>query len=133
MTEILFVLMVIFVAYVFYVIAGDQITSIKSVVPEKEPVVKKEALPAPLTVTKTLKTASTKPTVTTKKGLKNPATGEIASSYSQYMFTKRWIKEALVTEGLLEKIYKNNELNPEIEARIKAAIAQLENLPPYKV
>ena len=67
------------------------------------------------------------------RGLKDPKTGDIATTYSNYRFSKRWIKEALVTEGLLEKVYKNNELNAEIEASIKAAIAKLESIEQYKV
>jgi hypothetical protein len=89
---------------------------------------------------KTVKLIATKkPAATTtkqaahKKGLKDPKTGDIATAYSNYMFTKRWIKEALVAEGLLEKVYKNNELNAEIEAAIKAAIAKLEAMNQYKV
>lgn len=65
-------------------------------------------------------------------GLKNPTTGEIATTYSNYRFTKRWIKEALVAEGLLDKIYKNNELNADTEASIKQALAKLEALEQYK-
>jgi hypothetical protein len=45
---------------------------------------------------------------------------------------KRWIKEILVSEGLLEKIYKNNELTPDIEAKIKNAIIQLEQNETYR-
>ena len=67
-----------------------------------------------------------------KKGLLNPITGEVATTYSNYRFTKRWIKEALVTEGLLEKVYKNNELNADTEADIKAALAKLEVIDKYK-
>ena len=65
-------------------------------------------------------------------GLKNPKTGEVASSYANYRFAKRWIKDALVEEGLLEKVYTANELNAEIDAKIKQAIAKLEALDNYK-
>ena len=60
-------------------------------------------------------------------------TGEIATSYANYRFAKRWIKEALVTEGLVEKVYKNNELDADIEALIKAALVKLEGLAGYQV
>ena len=46
---------------------------------------------------------------------------------------KRWIKEALVAEGLLEKIYKNNELSVEIETTIKDAVARLESIERYQI
>ena len=68
-----------------------------------------------------------------RPGLKNPTTGEIVTAYSNYRFTKRWIKDALVVEGLLEKVYKNNELNAEVDAKIKAALVKLETLDKYKV
>jgi len=52
--------------------------------------------------------------------------------YSNYRFTKRWIKDALVTEGLIEKVYKNNELDATIEAAIKDALVKLEAIDKYK-
>jgi hypothetical protein len=51
-----------------------------------------------------------------KRGLKDPKTGDIATNYNNYRLTKRWIKEALVAEGLLDKIYKNDALTAEVEA-----------------
>ncbi|SJM95657.1 hypothetical protein [Crenothrix polyspora] len=66
-------------------------------------------------------------------GIKNPKTGEVVIVYNNYRFAKRWIKEALVSEGLLKKIYKNNELNADVEIKIKAAIATLETLDQYRV
>ncbi len=152
MTEALFVLTVIYVAYIFYVVINDKKTQLKSTPPtaesEKqtvsverlsiEPVPQKERqktlktdVPKTVKSTVTQKPAPTKPA--TKKGLKDPKTGDITTTYNNYRFTKRWIKEALVSEGLLEKVYKNNELNTEIEASIKAAIAKLEAMDQYKV
>lgn len=65
--------------------------------------------------------------------LRNPLTGEISKANVSYLFAKRWIKEALVSEGLLEKIYVNTELNPELNAKIKQALATLKTLPQYQV
>jgi len=65
-------------------------------------------------------------------GLKDPKTGDVVTAYSNYRFTKRWIKDALVTEGLLEKVYTASELNAEIDAKIKEAIAKLEAMDQYK-
>jgi len=65
-------------------------------------------------------------------GLKDPKTGDITTAYSNYRFTKRWIKDALVAEGLLEKVYPNNELNAETDAKIKAAMGKLEAMDKYK-
>ncbi|MGZ8223663.1 MAG: hypothetical protein ACXW0H_00925, partial [Methylobacter sp.] len=65
--------------------------------------------------------------------IKDPKTGEVATAYNNYRFTKRWIKEALVAEGLLEKVYKNNELDAATEAKIKEAIQKLEAMDKYRV
>ena len=65
-------------------------------------------------------------------GLKDPKTGDVVTAYSNYRFTKRWIKDALVAEGLLEKVYTASELNAEIDAKIKEAIAKLEAMDQYK-
>lgn len=147
MTEVLFVLTVIYVAYVLYVVNSNKKAIVKSITPaaepEKqavsaeqspiEPVPKKEPAKTVNTeIAKPVKSTTTKKPTVTKKGLKDPKTGDIATTYNNYRFTKRWIKEALVTEGLVEKVYKNNELNADIESSIKAAIAKLETMEQYK-
>jgi hypothetical protein len=136
MTEIFFALTIIYAGYVIFVAVTDK----------KEPPVHSiddsaEALfsvphhtlsePEKLDVPKEIIVKDVK-LATTKKGLKNPETGEIATSYANYRFTKRWIKDALVKESLLDKIYKNNELNADVEAKIKKAIEQLENIERYQ-
>jgi uncharacterized membrane protein len=65
-------------------------------------------------------------------GLKDPKTGEVATAYGNYRFTKRWIKEALVSEKLVDKVYKNDELNASVEAKIKAGIVKLEGMKKYQ-
>ena len=72
------------------------------------------------------------PQDTGKRGLKDPKTGEVTTVYSNYRFTKRWIKEALVAEKLLEKIYKNDELTADIELKIKSAVIKLETIDKYQ-
>ncbi len=138
MTEIFFVLTVIYAAYVIYSVASDSkktkviddsAPAMMSVTTNIKPLIPEKAVAQPL-LKPVAKTA--KPAVK-KSGLKNPETGEIVSSYANYRFMKRWIKEALVSEGLLEKIYKNNEVNVELEVKIKEAISQLENLDNYKI
>ncbi|MDO9048418.1 MAG: hypothetical protein Q7U66_11880 [Methylobacter sp.] len=47
-------------------------------------------------------------------------------------FTKRRIKDTLVAEGLLEKVCTANELNAEIEAKIKEPIGKPEAMDKYK-
>jgi hypothetical protein len=137
MTEIFFVLTVVYAAYVIFVamrddtkahVIDDSAPAMWSVNKELKPLIPEKPM-AQLIEKPTLKTTKV---ATTKTGLKNPQTGEIATSYANYRFMKRWIKEALVTEGLLEKVYKNNELTPEIENEIKAAIGRLENLENYQ-
>lgn len=63
--------------------------------------------------------------------LKNPKTGEVVKIPNSYAFAKRWVKDALVEEGLLDKIYKNNELDNEANAKIQAAIEQLKQMAKY--
>ena len=160
MTEMLFILTVIFVAYVVYVVVNDHKATSKSTIPKAKPEVQKVLAepPMPEDVVKNVKPAIIKPAAidktispsdktispsdktmspsttqnTIKKGLRNPETGEVATTYSNYRFTKRWIKDALVTEGLVEKVYKNNELDAAIEAKIKAALVKLEAFEKYK-
>jgi len=64
--------------------------------------------------------------------IKNPKTGEIVKITGNYAFAKRWIKEALVEEGLLDKIYKNNELNDEANTKIQSALEQLKTMEKYR-
>jgi len=153
MFEILFMFTIIFVAYVIYhtfnelkevpaptsselntkheapaVLTPKPVATAapKAVAPTKKPTAIK-----PRAIKKTTVAATAKNTEN-KKGLLDPKTGEVTTSYNNYRFTKRWIKDALVSEGLLTKVYKNNELEPAIEATIKAAIVKLEALEKYK-
>ncbi|MFA6163746.1 MAG: hypothetical protein WC685_09995 [Methylobacter sp.] len=182
MTEVLFILTTIFVAYVAYALVSEQKAAAKTQAPtaqpEKKVVAEEQAKPkavatkAKPAVAKAAapKAAATKAAVAPKPaatkaaapkaavkpaapkaaaskvaakkattvatapaaGLKDPKTGEVAKTYSNYRFTKRWIKEALVAEGLLDKVYTNNELDTATEAKIKSAIAQLESMAKYQ-
>jgi hypothetical protein len=55
--------------------------------------------------------------------MKNPKTGEEAKVATNYRMVKRWVKEALVTEGLLDKIYKNTELDDAAKITIAKALS----------
>jgi len=145
MSEALFILTTIFVAYVVYKTVNEQKATPKSAEPKAKPDASKvlPEQPMPETVAKDIKPTIIKPATikkttptttrgTVQKGLRDPKTGEVATTYSNYRFTKRWIKDALVTEGLLEKVYKNNELDAAIEATIKDALVKLEALDKYK-
>ncbi len=103
----------------------------------KEPPAKTSAA----TTAKTTKTSPAKPkkaaakkatVATASDSVKNPKTGETAKIPSNYAFAKRWIKDALVEEGLLEKVYKNNELDPETTTKIHQAIEQLKAMKKYQ-
>ncbi|MEQ1638690.1 MAG: hypothetical protein ABL903_18675 [Methylococcales bacterium] len=185
MAESLFVLVIIFTAYVFYSRANEAQATTTSEVPEQPPAksvaekaiqptaVKPEIAASPkpkpkssakakaptpsapksspikATPPKSVPKVTGKQTAPTnakkvvpaqitpntnlgKISLKNPVTGEIDAPHSNYRFTKRWIKEALVTEGLLDKVYKNTELDGAVEERIKAAVSKLEAMDNYR-
>lgn len=144
MSEALFILTTIFVAYVVYKTVNEQKAKSEATVPKAKPEAEKAVIeqPTPKTVAKIEKPTIIKPATikkitptaqgTVKKGLRDPKTGEIATTYSNYRFTKRWIKDALVAEGLLDKVYKNNELDPAIEVIIKEALVKLEAMDKYK-
>ncbi|MFZ2169714.1 MAG: hypothetical protein WAW61_08770 [Methylococcaceae bacterium] len=146
MTEGLFVLTIIFVAYVVYVAVNEHKATAKSQKLEAKPEAPKVTVeqPKPEVAAKkekpaTLNSALIKqstPASTTqdivKKGLRDPKTGEVATHYNNYRFTKRWIKDALVSEGLLEKVYKNNELDAATESAIKEALVKLEAMDKYR-
>jgi hypothetical protein len=63
--------------------------------------------------------------------LRNPLTDEISPVPSNYRFAKKWIKEAMVTEGLLAKVYKNSELTETLNSTAKEAIEKFKHLEKY--
>ncbi|MDC9729149.1 MAG: hypothetical protein PSN04_07460 [Methyloprofundus sp.] len=63
----------------------------------------------------------------------HPETGEEAKVTNNYRMTKRWVKEALVTEGLLEKIYKNTELDDPAKIKVAQALSIIKAMDKYKV
>jgi len=160
MAELLFIATTIFVAYVVFVAIGKKEPPIADKPAEKpaaapqapvavkaEPaaapaVAETKATPKPAPKTKTTatkaKAAAAKPapaapaSSTPADSLKNPKTGEIAKLPGNYAFAKRWIKDALVEEGLLDKVYKNNELNADTTAKIQDALQQLKALDKYR-
>lgn len=64
--------------------------------------------------------------------LKNPETGEITPVPANYRFAKKWIKDALVEEKLLDRVYKPNELDDATSAKVRDAIDQLRALKKYQ-
>lgn len=150
MAELLFIATTVFVAYVvFSVVSGKKtnpeavkpITDIKPATPTAKPetpaavakpVAQTAAAPAKTKTKATPAKAPKTASATAGDSLKNPKTGEVAKLPGNYAFTKRWIKEALVEEGLLEKIYKNNELDSNNTAKIQEALQQLKAMEKYQ-
>ncbi len=66
------------------------------------------------------------------KQLRDPETGEMAAVPTHYRFAKRWIKEAMVKEGLLDRIYKNTELQDEaVDRKVREALEKFKALEKY--
>lgn len=146
MAELLFIATTVFVAYVLFSVVGDKKnkptenkSETKAATPPPPVTAVEQAAPEPVAV-------KAKPAPTAKKSkaapapiasnpsdsLKNPKTGEVAKLPGNYAFAKRWIKDALVEEGLLDKVYKNAELDDATNAKIQAALLQLKALEKYQ-
>ena len=156
MGELLFIATVVFVAYVVFVVLGEkkdvsEPSKSEALKPEVQQPEKIELPPEPVKSAAkakpagarssarakpaaAAKTAAAAPTAaaTAVDSLKNPKTGEVAKIPGSYTFAKRWIKDALVEEGLLEKVYKNNELDEATNAKIQNALQQLKTLEKYQ-
>lgn len=157
MFEVFFILTVIYVAYVVYGIYGvandgEHSTEIKadaaSIFKRPGKITVKAEVVVPITQqaspkkAKPTKVASPKPRVKKPSApkielrtvlMKNPATGEEAKIASNYRMVKRWVKEALVEEGLLEKIYKNNEMDDAAKTKVAEALSIIKAMDKYKV
>ena len=158
MLEVFFILTVIYVAYVIYTITGDDVNiadkppiaktkTVSAIIatpkvaiptpsgkPKKAPPVKPAAVPVKASKpvkAKTKKTAAPKIELRTVI-MKNLKTGEEAKVASNYRMVKRWVKEALVEEGLLEKIYKNTELDDANKAKAAEALSIIKAMDKYK-
>lgn len=157
MAELLFIATTVFVAYVVFEVVGKNKETPKaapateppkpSVAATAKPIEKVQ--PAPV-VTKPLAAKPVKKPIGNKAKsapakaaspaannsgndtLKNPKTGETAKIPNNYAFAKRWIKDALVEEGLLDRVYKNNELDSATAAKIQTALDQLKAIEKYQ-
>ncbi|MFN5745715.1 MAG: hypothetical protein ACK443_06465 [Methylococcaceae bacterium] len=90
--------------------------------------------PASPVVTEKPKVAPTPPaaSVTPANNLRNPATGEITAVPANYRFAKKWIKDALVSEKLLDRVYKPSQLDDATAKKAKDAIEQLRTIAKYQ-
>jgi ABC-type uncharacterized transport system involved in gliding motility auxiliary subunit len=162
MPEILIILTVVFIAYLVYNTVGDvkktksnsteaatpvaaktQATRAASTKPvakkplPTKPAETKPAAPAPVAKVKQPEKSDTAKAEAVEssavKELRNPETNEVSAVAANYRFLKRWIKEALVTEGLLDKVYKTNELDDSNAEKIKNALNKIKTLRKYQV
>jgi cell division protein FtsI/penicillin-binding protein 2 len=139
MSEVFFILTTIFVAYVVFSVVNDEKKKAQKDVQTNKPVQStkpatnevKVAVPQTTSETKVTKPTVKKTPEVEPRSIRNPETGEIAKIPNNYRFSKRWIKEVLVKEGLLDKIYKNSELNDETNAKIKQALVELQAIEKY--
>lgn len=151
MSELIFILIILYAAYVIKSSCNEKKQiELASSAPDEEPIEKteektpvvkteKSAAPAPKKAKVTPKKLAPKKVAPVSDGkqmpsgtLRNPETGEEAKIANSYRMSKRWIKEALVTEGLLEKIYKTNEINDATKIEINKAFEQILQLKKYQ-
>lgn len=143
MTEILAVLTVAFAGYVLYEVfktvsqpSSDSQSHFRAASPSD--------LPAPASAPASAKPAkaerppaaapSAAPAAAAEEKtitLRNPNGGETCPVPTNYRFAKKWVKEALVAEGLLKKVYKNSELTEAVAPKVKEALEKLKTLEKY--
>lgn len=148
MTELLFVFTVVFVGYVLYEVfktvsrpasaggthsAGAPAAAKAVEAPAADaPVVEPVAEEAAAGVEEIAPVAEESAAEEKVMALRNPATGETAAVPTNYRFAKKWIKEALVAEGLLDRTYKNAELEGDTAQKVKDALERLKGLAKYQ-
>lgn len=157
MTQLLFGLTVVFIGYVVYEVfktvsetnramahvaastpePAEEMSSAPAAEPEPQPQ-PSPAEPAEPAVAEPAPTPAAEKTATvaeTERGvnLRNPTTGETVQAPTNYRFAKKWIKEALVAEGLLDRIYKPNELDEAASRKVKEALEKFRFLDKYQV
>jgi fructose/tagatose bisphosphate aldolase len=129
MSEVFFILTTVFVAYVVFSVVNDEKKKSQKDAQTKNPA---QSTQPTTTEVKVTMPKATQTIVEIELGsIRNPETGEIAKIPNNYRFSKRWIKEVLVKEGLLDKIYKNSDLNDEVNAKIKQALVDLQAIEKY--
>lgn len=160
MSEVLFILTTIYVAYVVYKVADNAkvekrvnkpavvetiitpsgsipiaeaaVAIVEEVAPAVEAAVTAAVIEsAPVAEVKTEEKAEQVKAAPVSSNLRDPKTGEAAKVTNNYRGLKRWLKEALVAEGLLEKVYSNSELNDDTNAKIKVALEAIKAMSKY--
>lgn len=146
MTELLFLVTIVFIAYTIYNALGNPAKSASASV--QQPVVQEAKPAATAAVKETVAESKSEAAAKTEviapapkqtaavekaaNSLRDPKSGEIATIPANYRFAKRWIKDALVAEGLLDKVYKNSELDEAASAKVKQALDTLKAMEKYQ-
>ena len=63
--------------------------------------------------------------------IKDPASGEAGPAPTNYRFAKKWVKEAMVAEGLLDKVYKAAELDEAGTRKVREALEKFRAMKKY--
>lgn len=64
--------------------------------------------------------------------LRDPKTGDVAAVPNHYRFAKKWIKEAMVSEGLLDQVYRNPDLaDAGVDEKVRVALSRFLELRHY--
>lgn len=143
MTELLFGLTVVFFGYVVYEAIKAHSETHRAPLPETEvppSAANKPTTPVPAevpdqpTAPAKPESAPAAPQGDAERGarVRNPATGEVSPVPNNYRFAKKWIKEALVAEGLLDRVYKPGELDGVASDRVKEALEALKAMDKYR-
>ncbi|MCD2450245.1 hypothetical protein GO003_007595 [Methylicorpusculum oleiharenae] len=115
-------------------VAAKAVPTAEQVAPTPEPAPAPKIEAKPKAETRKPATAAKKPAAAKAPSeVRNPETGEVNALPNNYRFAKRWMKDALVKEGLLPKVYKNDELDEKANKKIKTAFTKFAKLEQYRV
>jgi hypothetical protein len=137
MAELLFILTTVYVAYVVYKVTDERKIEKQVANSTNAPtILTPTEIAAPAEAEVSSPAAQEPPgaaeaNTVSSNNLRDPVSGETAKVTNNYRSLKRWLKEALVTEGLLDKVYHNSELNDETNAKIKDALEKIKTLSKY--
>jgi len=99
---------------------------------QKKPTPTKKVTPVKKATPAKKVTSAKKAAAMPEGSMRNPETGEIDKIASHYRMLKRWMKDALVEEKLLDKVYKSNELDDAIKKKIEKALTKLAKMDKYQ-
>ncbi len=148
MTYLLFILAAVLVGYVVYAFCFSDAGQVSSDLPDTKPAAVE--IPAPVkepepieTETRAAARVETAPahseaaagsTDSNESGptrYRNPETGETSAVPTNYRFAKRWLKRALVTEGLLDRVYTSSELDDKASKKVNIALKKFKEIKKY--